>query len=64
MNVAEEMEKAMDTGVKVNPGLAAHFAKKPRTSSSPSSTEPHGSDSDSDSELELSASPPNSDNDE
>ena len=31
---------AMDTGVKVNPGLAAHFAKKAKTSGSLSSTEP------------------------
>ena len=56
MNIAEKMEKAMDTGVKVNPALAAHFAKKAKTSGSLSSTEPHGSDSPSDSDLELSDS--------
>ena len=58
MNVAEKMEKAMDTGVKVNHEvLAGHYAKKPKNTISESDSEPSDSEpSDSEtSDLDLSS---------
>ena len=44
VNVAEEMKKAMDTGVKVNQVLATHYAKKPKNTISMSDSEPSDSE--------------------
>ena len=38
------MEKAMDTGVKVNHTLAGHYAKKPKNTISESDSEPSDSE--------------------
>ena len=42
------MEKAMDTGVKVNHTLAGHYAKKPKNTISESDSEPPSETSDLD----------------
>ena len=48
------MEKAMDTGVKVNHKLAAHYAKKPKNTINMSDSELDDSEP-SDSDLNLSS---------